>query len=97
MTEATLAAATEPTEEATSGLYRNSLIALMRAHDTYGVWSKRSDDEVLEAYNARLLRRAEPSQPDGSAKSRNDAGQDTDWTGDDDDAPEEDDEDAWLR
>lgn len=50
MTEATLAAATEPAVEATSGLYRNSLIALMRAHDTYGVWSKRSDDEVLESF-----------------------------------------------
>ena len=50
MTEAMLAAATEPTDEAKSGLYRDSLIALMRAHDTYGVWSKKSDDEVLESF-----------------------------------------------
>jgi len=50
MTEATLADATEQTDEVKSGLYRNSLIALMRAHDTYGVWSKKSDDEVLESF-----------------------------------------------
>lgn len=50
MTEATLADATEQTDEVKSGLYRNSLITLMRAHDTYGVWSKKTDDEVLASF-----------------------------------------------
>jgi len=31
-------------------IYRESLITLLRAHDTYGVWSKKSDDEILQSF-----------------------------------------------
>ena len=51
----------------------------------------RTDAEVLEAYNARLLHRAEKAQPDEKDGVRNDAAQENN------DAPNEDDDDAWLR
>ena len=30
--------------------YRHSLVRLMRAHDTYGVWEKKSDEALLESF-----------------------------------------------
>ena len=55
------------------------------------------DDEILEAYNERLLRRAGMSQPDDNDGARNGAAQDTDRAKGNENATEEDDDDAWLR
>ncbi len=30
--------------------YREALVTLMRAHDTYGAWAKKSDDEILQGF-----------------------------------------------
>lgn len=38
-------------------VYRASLIRLMRAHDTYGVWEKKSDDTILEGFVLTAERR----------------------------------------
>ncbi len=48
MPEATLSAASP--DAAKSELYRDSLTQLMRAHDSFGVWAKKSDDEVLQSF-----------------------------------------------
>ena len=37
----------EPDVEAT---FRHSLVRLMRAHDTYGAWEKKSDEALLESF-----------------------------------------------
>ena len=55
-----------------------------------------TDDEVLEAYNERLLRQAGKSRSGDSDEARNDAARRSDAANDTDDAPEEDDDDAWL-
>ncbi len=55
-----------------------------------------ADSEVLEAYEARILRKAGMSQPGDSDDPPNDAAQDTDAANNNDDALEEDDDDAWL-
>ena len=55
------------------------------------------DDEVLEAYNERVLRRAGKSQPDDNDGARNGAAQDTDRAKVNENATEEDDDDDWLR
>jgi|APTNR8051073442_1049403.scaffolds.fasta_scaffold04781_6 probable nitrogen fixation protein len=34
----------------TASIYRTSLVTLMRAHDTYGVWEKKSDEEILQGF-----------------------------------------------
>ena len=31
-------------------IYRESLVKLIRAHDTYGVWEKKSDEEILQGF-----------------------------------------------
>jgi probable nitrogen fixation protein len=31
-------------------IYRESLVKLMRAHDTYGAWEKKSDEEILQGF-----------------------------------------------
>ena len=54
------------------------------------------DDEILEAYNERLLRRAGMSQPDDNDGARNGAAQDTDRAKGNENATEEDDDDDWL-
>ena len=56
-----------------------------------------TDAEVLEAYNARLLRRAGKSQPDDKDDARNDTAQDTDAAQENNEAPEQDDDDDWLN
>ncbi len=44
------AVATAHPEAATERLYRSSLVALMRAHDAYGVWERKSDDAILQSF-----------------------------------------------
>ncbi len=42
-------------------VYRDSLVKLMRAHDTFGVWEKKPDEEVLQGFVlTREQRRAIP-------------------------------------
>lgn len=36
--------------EAAEPIYRESLVKLMRAHDSYGVWEKKSDEEILKGF-----------------------------------------------
>ncbi len=55
------------------------------------------DDEILEAYNERLLRRAGKSQPDDNDGPRNGAAQDTDRAKGNENTTEEEDDDDWLR
>jgi probable nitrogen fixation protein len=31
-------------------IYRESLVKLMRAHDSYGAWEKKSDEEILKGF-----------------------------------------------
>ena len=48
-------------------IYRESLVKLMRAHDSYGVWEKKSDEEILQGFVlTREQRRAIPviGEPD---------------------------------
>ena len=47
--DATLAAEVHDYLEAAS-IYRKSLVTLMRAHDTYGAWEKKSDEEILQGF-----------------------------------------------
>lgn len=49
MTEADLAP-TPVADPDNPELYRGSLVTLMRAHDTYGVWAKKSDNEILQSF-----------------------------------------------
>jgi hypothetical protein len=56
-----------------------------------------TDDEILEAYNERLLRRAGKSRSGDGVEARNDAARRCDAANDTDDAPEKEDDDAWLR
>ena len=56
-----------------------------------------TDAEVLEAYNARLLRRAGKAQPDDNDDARDDAAQGTDAAQENNEAPEQDDDDDWLN
>ena len=56
-----------------------------------------TEAEVLEAYNERVLRRAAKLQPDGDDNARNDAAQDIDKAKANQETPEEDDDDAWLK
>ena len=55
-----------------------------------------TDDEVLEGYKARVLRRAEKARPDDPDDARNGAAQGGEAAPDNRGAPEEDD-DAWPR
>ena len=56
-----------------------------------------TDAELLEAYEERVLRRAGKAQPDDNDDARNDAAQGTDAARENSDAPEEEDDDDWLR
>ncbi len=56
-----------------------------------------TDAEILKAYEERLLLRAGKAQPDDNDDARNDAAQGTDAAQESNDAPEGDDDDAWLR
>ena len=38
-------------------LYRDSLVKLMRAHDTFGVWEKKPDEEILQGFVLTLEQR----------------------------------------
>lgn len=50
-------------------LYRESLVKLMRAHDTYGAWAKKPDDDVLQGFViTREQRRAIPIVGDPDPK-----------------------------
>ena len=50
-------------------LYRESLIKLMRAHDSFGVWAKKSDEEVLLGFVlSKEQRRAIPTVGDPDSK-----------------------------
>ena len=56
-----------------------------------------TDNEVLEAFKARLLRQAEVVQPDDCDDSSKESPEESAETADDsDDTPEEEDDDAWL-
>ena len=49
--------------------YRESLIKLMRAHDTYGAWEKKSDEEILHGFVlTKEQRRAIPAIGDPDPK-----------------------------
>lgn len=56
-----------------------------------------TDKEVLEAYNERVLRRAGISPPGDNEDARDDVTRGADATQENDNPPQEDDEDAWLR
>ncbi len=56
-----------------------------------------TDDEVLEAHNERVLRRAGKAQPDDNDDAHDDAALGGKAVNDNNDAPEEDDDDDWLR
>lgn len=56
-----------------------------------------TDDEVLEAHNERVLRRAGKAQPDDNDDARDDAAQGIDAAQENDNPPQEDDDDDWLR
>ncbi len=56
-----------------------------------------TDAEILEAYEARVLRRAGKTQPGDNDGARNGAAQDTARAKGNENATEEDDDDAWLR
>ncbi len=56
-----------------------------------------TDVEILESYEARVLRRAGKTQPDDNGGARNGAARDTDRAKGTENATEEDDDDAWLR
>ena len=61
-----IAAATRDTST-DSAAFRTCLVQLMRAHDAYGVWAKKPDDEVLERFVlSKEQRRAIPviGEPD---------------------------------
>ena len=59
---------------------------------------ERTDAEVLEAYQQRMLRRAGTTPPEDNDEAPEDQTQPGDAATDGDDAPEEeDDDDAWLR
>jgi probable nitrogen fixation protein len=48
-------------------IYRESLVKLMRAHDSYGAWEKKSDEEILRGFVlTKEQRRAIPviAEPD---------------------------------
>ncbi|MGF1640070.1 MAG: NifX-associated nitrogen fixation protein [Rhodospirillales bacterium] len=54
-------AAATRTDAADPPTYRSSLVTLMRAHDTFGVWEKKSDDAILRGFVLdRQQRRAIP-------------------------------------
>ncbi len=55
-----------------------------------------TDAEVLEAYQARLLRQAGKARSGDGDEARNDAARRCDAANDTDDAPEKEDDDAWL-
>ena len=58
-----------PAEPAAAPIFRDSLVKLMRAHDTYGVWAGKSDDQILGAYVlTREQRRAMPAMGDPDPK-----------------------------
>lgn len=53
MTEANLATTARPDPAPyppDQETFRESLVTLMRAHDTYGAWAKKSDDEILRTF-----------------------------------------------
>ena len=50
MPESALAAAGTGPDVAVDPIYRESLVKLVRAHDNYGVWEKKSDEEVLRTF-----------------------------------------------
>ncbi len=55
------------------------------------------DDEILEAYNERVLRRAGQARPDADVGVPSEAAQDTDEAKGNENATEENDDDAWIR
>lgn len=58
-----------PGDSHANGIYRESLIKLMRAHDSYGVWAKKDDDDVLRSFVlTKEQRRAIPTIGDPDAK-----------------------------
>ena len=62
-------AAAAPAEPAAAPIFRDSLVKLMRAHDTYGVWAGKSDDQILAAYVlSKEQRRAMPAMGDPDPK-----------------------------
>lgn len=69
MTEAMPAAAEGASDPAEMKIFKESLIKLMRAHDTYGVWAKKADDEVLRSFVlTKEQRRAIPTIGDPDEK-----------------------------
>lgn len=50
MTEVLPVAAEATAEPVEEGILRASLVTLMRAHDTYGAWARKSDDEILRSF-----------------------------------------------
>jgi len=53
MTETNLATAASPnpaSNPVSQEIFRESLVTLMRAHDNYGVWAKKSDEEILQTF-----------------------------------------------
>lgn len=43
-------AATAENNRESAPIYRESLLKLMRAHDNYGVWEKKDDEEILQVF-----------------------------------------------
>lgn len=69
MNEVLPAAAEASPDPAEPEIYRGSLITLMRAHDTYGVWTKKPDDALLQSFVlTKEQRRAIPTIGDPDAK-----------------------------
>jgi len=69
MTGALKTAAGEKADAADPEIYRDSLVKLMRAHDNYGVWAKKADDEILQGFVlTKEQRRAIPTIGDPDEK-----------------------------
>lgn len=50
MTADPASAATTHAEGVAESIYGESLVKLMRAHDSYGAWEKKSDEEILQGF-----------------------------------------------
>jgi probable nitrogen fixation protein len=50
MADGTALASGAPVKPAAEAIYRTSLVRLIRAHDGYGAWEKKSDDEILRSF-----------------------------------------------